>query len=141
MQETKYGTTPIDEILKDGMLHGFERMCIVYESIVAMVCHFFSIYIDVYYLILQFSHWCILFNIAIFIILTNVYTLIIVYFYFCRWKVKKKKTINTDNKTFLKITQVVEVALAVTTVQVKNDDHYVWISKQGVVFFEKCLWN
>ena len=55
MQETKYGTTPTDEILKDGMLHGFERMCIVYESIVAMVRHLFSIYIDVYYLILQFS--------------------------------------------------------------------------------------
>ena len=55
MQETKYGTAPTDEILKDGMVHGFERMCIVYESIVAMVRHLFSIYIDVYYLILQFS--------------------------------------------------------------------------------------
>ena len=55
MQETKYGTAPTDQILKDGMLHGFERMCIVYESIVALVRHFFSIYIDVYYLILQFS--------------------------------------------------------------------------------------
>ena len=30
-------------------------------------------------------------------------------------------------KTFLKITQVMEVALAVTAVQAKNDDHYVWI--------------
>ena len=80
-------------------------------------------------------HWCVLFNIEIFIILTNVYTLISVYFYVCRWKVKKKKTINTVNKTFLKITQVMEVALAVTSVPVKNDDHYVWISKQGVVFF------
>ena len=125
MQETKYGTTPIDEILKDGMVHGFERMCIVYESIVAMVCHF-----------LFDLHWCILFNIGIFIILTNVYTLILVYFYVCRWKVKKKKTINVMNTTFLKITQVLEVALAVTVVQTKNDDHYVWISKQGVVFFE-----
>ena len=48
-------------------------------------------------------HWCILFNIANFIILTNVYTLITVYFYVCRWKVKKKKTINTMNETFLKI--------------------------------------
>ena len=81
-------------------------------------------------------HWCILLNIAIFIILTNVYTLITVYFYVCRWKVKKKKTINSMNRTFLKITQVMEVARAVTTVQAKNDDHYVWISKQGVVFFE-----
>ena len=86
-------------------------------------------------------HWCILFNIEIFNILTNVYTLIIVYFYVCGWKVKKKKTINIVNKTFLKITQVMEVALAVTTVQAKNDDHYVWISKQGIVFFEICLWN
>ena len=55
LQETKYGTVPTDQILKDGMLHGFERMCIVYESIVALVHHLFSIYIDVYYLILQFS--------------------------------------------------------------------------------------
>ena len=55
MQETKYGTAPTDEVLKDGMVHGFERMCIVYESIFALVHHFFSIYIDVYYLIFQFS--------------------------------------------------------------------------------------
>ena len=82
-------------------------------------------------------HLCILCNIAIFIIFTNVYTLITVYFYIvCRWKVKKKKTIKTVNKTFLKITHVMEVALAVTTIQSKNDDHYVWISKQGVEFFE-----
>ena len=79
LQETKYGTARTDKILKDGMLHGFERMCIVYETIVALVCHLFSIYID-----------CILFNIAIFIILTNVYTLITVYFYVSRWKVMKK---------------------------------------------------
>ena len=36
----------------------------------------------------------------------------------------------------LKITQVMEVPLAVTTIQAKNDHHYVWISKQGIVFFE-----
>ena len=81
-------------------------------------------------------HWCILFNIAIFIILTNVYTLISVYFHVCRWKVKKKKTINTANKTFLKITQVMEVALAMTAVQAKNDDHYVWISKKVLYFLK-----
>ena len=86
-------------------------------------------------------HWCILFNIAIFIILTNAYTLITVYFCVCRWKVKKNKTISTMNKTFLKITHVMKVALVVIAVQAKNDDHYVWISKQGVVFFEICLWN
>ena len=56
LQETKYGTASTDQILKDGMLHGFERMCIVYDSIFAMVRHFsFQIYIDVYYLILEFS--------------------------------------------------------------------------------------
>ena len=46
---------PTDEILKDDIRHGFERMCIVQESIFAMVRHLFSIYIDVYYLIFQFS--------------------------------------------------------------------------------------
>ena len=72
------------------------------------------------YIILLFDlHWCILFNIAIFIILTNVYTIISIYFYVCRWKVKKKKTMNTMNTTFLKITQVMELALAVTTVRAK----------------------
>ena len=29
-----------------------------------------------------------------------------------------------------------EVARAVTTVPAKNDDQYVWISKQGILFFE-----
>ena len=55
MQETKYGTVPTNEMLKDGMKFGFERMCIIHESILAMVRHIFSIYIDVYYLILKFS--------------------------------------------------------------------------------------
>ena len=49
---------------------------------------------------------------------------------------KKKKPINIIKKTTLKITQVMEVALAVTAVQARNDDHYVWISKQAIVFFE-----
>ena len=53
----------------------------------------------------------------------------------------KKKSIDTMNKTFLKITQVMEVALAVTTIQAKNDDHYVWISKQGVVFFDILVYE
>ena len=44
---------------------------------------------------------------------------------------------NQDNeKTFLKQTQVMEVARAVTAVPAKNDDQYVWISKEGVVFFK-----
>ena len=38
---------------------------------------------------------------------------------------EEEEKINTVNKAFLKITQVMEVALAVTTVQAKNDDHYV----------------
>ena len=54
MQEKKYGTTSTDELFKDGMKFGFERMCIVHESILVVV-RFFSIYIDVYYVILQFS--------------------------------------------------------------------------------------
>ena len=81
-------------------------------------------------------HWCILFNIAIFIILNNVDTLITLFFYVFRWNLKKKKTINIMNKTFLQITQVMQVARAVTTIPMKNDDQYVWISKKGIVFFE-----
>ena len=91
----------------------------------------FSIYIDVYYLILEFSLFSPM-DIHSFQFFFNV----------CRWKMKKKKTINIVNTTFLKITQVMEVALAVTAVEVKKDDHYViWISKQGILFFEICLWN
>ena len=41
---------------------------------------------------------------------------------------------NTMNKTFLKITQVMEVAQAMIAVLAKNDDKYVWISKQGIIF-------
>ena len=40
------------------------------------------------------------------------------------------------NKKFLKITQVMKVAQTMTIVQAKNDDHYVWISKQSILFFE-----
>jgi len=53
MQETKYGTTPIEELLHEGMRLNFEIMCIFYESLLAMV-HCYSIYINVYYLF-QFS--------------------------------------------------------------------------------------
>jgi len=31
MQETKYGTTPVEDLLQQGMRLGFETMCIVYE--------------------------------------------------------------------------------------------------------------
>jgi flagellar basal body-associated protein FliL len=80
-------------------------------------------------------HSCILF-ISIFIILTNVDTLITLYFYFCRWNLKKREKIEEINKTFVQITQVMEVARALTTILAKNDDQYIWISIQVVVFFE-----
>ena len=129
MQETKYGTVPTDEILTDCILHGFERMCIVHESVFSMVHHFFSIY------------WCILFNIAIFIILTNVYTFISVYFYVCRWKVKKNKIINTVNKTFLKIT----CHGSSSSSDISSSEEW-WslcldIKARRCIFGNICLWN
>ena len=69
-------------------------------------------------------HSCILF-ISIFVILTNVDTLITLYFYFCRWNLKKRKIIEAINKAFDQITQVMEVARALTTILVKNDDQYI----------------
>ena len=85
--------------------------------------------------------WCILF-ISIFIMLTNVDTLIILYFYVFRWKLKNMKIINAIIKTFLQIAQVMEVAWALTVVPVKNVDQYIWISMQVVVFFwNNCLWK
>jgi hypothetical protein len=49
MQETKYGMQPTKEILREGMKHGFKRMCIVYERLVAKVCFF--IYVIMYILL------------------------------------------------------------------------------------------
>ena len=83
--------------------------------------------------------WCILF-ISIFIILTNVDTLITLCFCVCRWNMKKKKTVNAINKTFVQITQVIEVARALTTIPTKNDDHYIWISMQAILW-NNCLWK
>lgn len=82
--------------------------------------------------------WCILF-ISIFIMLTNVHKLITLHFYVCRWKMKKMKTINAIKKTFLQITKVMEVARVVTSVLAKNDDQYIWISIEAIVFFEKFV--
>jgi hypothetical protein len=46
------------------------------------------------------------------------------------------KTIEEINQTFNKITQGMEVARALTTVPVNNDDQYIWISMQvAIVFF------
>ena len=86
-------------------------------------------------------HSCLLF-ISIFIILTNVDTLITLYFYFCRWNhLKKRKTIETINKTFDQITKVMEVARALTTIPMKIDDQYIWISMQVVLFFEIIVYE
>lgn len=68
MHETKYATMLVEHLLQQGMGCHFETMYRVNESLHSMV-HFYSICIDVYYF-------------SIFIILTNVYTLIIVYFIF-----------------------------------------------------------
>ena len=82
-------------------------------------------------------YWCnILFHIEIFIILSNLYTLITIYFYVCRWKVKKKKIINTVNKTFLKITQVMKVAWAMRLVPTKNNDQYVRYQSKALYFLK-----
>ena len=41
MQETKYGMQTLEEILREFMKHGFERMCVVYERLGAKVCFFY----------------------------------------------------------------------------------------------------
>jgi hypothetical protein len=41
-----------------------------------------------------------------------------------------------NQQNIFQITQVMEVARALTTVPMKNDDQYIWISMQAVVFFE-----
>ena len=85
-----------------------------------------------WYFVFRFT----LMYIIYFIILTNVNTLITLCFCVCRLNMKKKKTIDAIKKTFVQINQVMEVARAVTTVPVKNDDQYIWISMQVVVFSE-----
>ena len=40
MQETKYGMQTLEDIFREFMKHGFERMCIVYEILGAKVCYF-----------------------------------------------------------------------------------------------------
>ena len=87
-------------------------------------------------------HWCILFNIAVLIILTNVYTLILVYFYVCRRKVKKKKTINTMNKTFLKITPSHGSSSSSDSYSSKELwSLYLDIKVRRCIFWNICLWN
>ena len=48
--EKKYGVEPTNGLLIEGMRHGFERMCIIHDSIITMHVRHFSIYIHVYYL-------------------------------------------------------------------------------------------
>ena len=49
LQETKYGVEPTKLILREGMQHGFGRMCIVHEAFIAMVCFF--VYTIIYILL------------------------------------------------------------------------------------------
>ena len=80
-------------------------------------------------------HSCIL-SILIFIILSNVDTLITLYFYVCREKLKKRKTIKEINKKYRQIPQVMQVPRALTTVPMKNDDPYILDVNETIVYFE-----
>ena len=51
MQETKYGVEPNEIILKTDMIHGFEAMCDVHETIKALAHCFCSCSIHVYSII------------------------------------------------------------------------------------------
>ena len=51
-------------------------------------------------------------------------------------ELEEEENNQTNEQNIIKITQIMEVAQAVTIVPAKNDDQYVWISKQGIVFFE-----
>jgi len=74
----------LEDILREFMKHGFERMCIIYERLGAKVCFFFF-----------FSRNHVYSSIYI-----NVDTLITIYFYVCRWKMKGydiKKQVDQEN--------------------------------------------
>lgn len=58
------------------------------------------------------------------------------YFYVCIWnKIKKTKTIDAINKTFLQITQVMELSQALETVPEKND--YLFGYQCNLLYFLK----
>ena len=81
-------------------------------------------------------HSCIL-SILFFIIPDNVDTLNALYFYVCRWKLKKRKTIEPINKKFSQITQSMQVSQAPIIVPTKNDDAYLFFMlMQADVYFE-----
>jgi len=83
-------------------------------------------------------HWRILF-ISISIILTNLDTLITLYFYVFKWnnKINKMKIIDAINKTFLQITQVMEVARALTMILMENDERFGY--QCNLLYFLKWL--
>jgi hypothetical protein len=54
MEETKYGMHTSEEILREVLKHGFERMCIFYERLGAKVCFF--IYAIVYILVYKCTY-------------------------------------------------------------------------------------
>ena len=57
--QTKYGVEPTNDILRDGMRNGFERMGIVYESLVDMerfLIYTPYIYIYIYIFSLHFVY-------------------------------------------------------------------------------------
>ena len=48
LHETKYEEVPTEQLLRDGMRFGFQRMCIIQDTDIAFVC--FSIYIMFMYI-------------------------------------------------------------------------------------------
>ena len=86
-------------------------------------------------------HPCIL-SILIFIIPKNVDTLIALYFYVCRWKLKKREKIQEINKPFSHITQVMQVDWALKKVLVKSDDPYIfYVNAICCTFWNNFLWK
>ena len=52
---------------------------------------------------------------------------------------EEHEKISIINKTYVQINQVMEVARAPMAVPMKNDDQYIWIAMQAIVFFEIIL--
>ena len=81
--------------------------------------------------------------ILIFIILNNVDTLRTIYFYVCRWNLKKRKTIKVVNKTFGQITQLMQVDRALIRVPTKNDRSIFifYVNASWCIFWNISLWK
>ena len=96
-------------------------------------CVSFQNQLFLWYITFQFTF--IILYILIFIISTNVDTVITLYLnYVFRLKLKKKKTIEAIDKTFDQITQVMQVARAMRIVPMKDDDQYIWLLMEVVVY-------